>query len=192
MRMILAGERMRQVLRRGGSIALVLLGVVWTLLSRPATALTTAGEGTVPQVGFMAPAFTLTDLDGQNVNLSDHLGKVVVLNFWASWCPPCRAEMPAIQQVYQDFQDQGLVVLAVNVANQDTMTAMLTFLGSFEHTFPILLDENGAVNRLYAVSSLPTTFFIDREGMIRDLVVGGPLTTAGLSARVESLLQEVP
>jgi cytochrome c biogenesis protein CcmG, thiol:disulfide interchange protein DsbE len=183
---------MRQVLRRGGSIALVFLGVVWTVLSRPATALTTAGEDTVPQVGFMAPAFTLTDLDGQNVNLSDLLGKVVVLNFWASWCPPCRAEMPAIQQVYQDYQDQGLVVLAVNVANQDTMTAMRTFLDSFEHTFPILVDENGAVNRLYAVSSLPTTFFIDRDGMIRDLVVGGPLTTAGLSARVEALLQETP
>jgi len=183
---------MRTVLRRILSLALLLLGLGWTVLSRPAAASTTAGRIPAPQVGFLAPAFKLTDLDGQTVNLSDYQGQVVLLNFWASWCPPCRSEMPAIQQVYESYRDQGLAVLAVNASYQDTSAAMQTFLGSFEHSFPILLDENGAVNRLFAVNSLPTTFFIGRDGTIHDLVVGGPLTAAGLSARVEVLLQETP
>ena len=85
-----------------------------------------------------------------------------------------------------------MVVLAINASNQDTPGAMQAFLGSFTHSYPILLDPNGEVGRLYAVYSLPTTFFIGRDGTIRDLVVGGPLTVAGLSNRVEALLQEKP
>jgi thiol-disulfide isomerase/thioredoxin len=143
-------------------------------------------------VGFPAPAFSLTDLSGQTVNLADLRGKVVLLNFWASWCPPCRAEMPAIEQAYQSYRGRGLVVLAVNASYQDTPGGMETFLGSFAHSYLILRDENGTANRLYAVGSLPTTFFIGRDGTIRDMVIGGPLTAAGLSARIEPLLQEAP
>jgi cytochrome c biogenesis protein CcmG, thiol:disulfide interchange protein DsbE len=183
---------MRPLIRRSLYIALLLLGLGWTILSRPAAASTTAGRIPAPQVGFLAPTFTLTNLDGQSVHLSDYQGQVVLLNFWASWCPPCRAEMPAIQQVYQNYRGQGLVVLAINASYQDTPAAMQTLLGSFAHSFPILLDKDSSVNRLYAVNSLPSTFFIDRQGTIRDLVIGGPLTTAGLSARVERLLQEAP
>jgi cytochrome c biogenesis protein CcmG, thiol:disulfide interchange protein DsbE len=183
---------MRPASRRVLYLAIILLGLAWTVLSRPTTRPTTAGQIPAPQVGFLAPAFTLTELTGQTVNVSDYQGQVVLVNFWASWCPPCRAEMPAIQDVYESYQSQGLVVLAIDASSQDAPAAMQTFLGSFTHSYPILLDTNGAVNRLYAVSSLPTTFFIGRDGMIRDLVIGGPLTVAGLSTRIETLLQEVP
>jgi cytochrome c biogenesis protein CcmG, thiol:disulfide interchange protein DsbE len=182
----------RPVTRRILSAGILLLGITWTLLSRPTAGATTAGRIPAPQVGFLAPGLTLTDLNGQSVSLSDHQGQVVLLNFWASWCPPCRAEMPAIQQVYQSYQDQGLVVLAVDATYQDAPASVRTFLGSFEHSFTILRDERAEANRLYAVNSLPTTFFIGRDGVIRDLVVGGPMTLAGLSARVQALLQEAP
>lgn len=183
---------MQQVHRKALYLAIFLIGLAWTVLSRPVAGATTSGQLPAPQVGFAAPAFTLGELDGQTIDLSDTLGKIVILNYWASWCSPCRAEMPAIQQVYQSYQDRGLVVLAINASNQDTPGAMQAFLGSFTHSYPILLDTHGEVGRLYAVYSLPTTFFIGRDGMIRDLVVGGPLTVAGLSNRVEALLQEKP
>jgi cytochrome c biogenesis protein CcmG/thiol:disulfide interchange protein DsbE len=183
---------MRPVSRRILYLAIILLGLAWTVLSRPPAGATTAGQIPAPQVGFLAPSFTLAQLTGQTINLSDYQGQVVLVNFWASWCPPCRAEMPVIQHVYESYQSQGLVVLAIDASNQDAPAAMQTFLGSFTHSYPILLDTNGAVNRLYAVSSLPTTFFIGRDGTIRDLVIGGPLSIAGLSTRVKALLQERP
>jgi cytochrome c biogenesis protein CcmG, thiol:disulfide interchange protein DsbE len=183
---------MQPVNRRGFYLAIFLLGLAWTVYNRPSAGATTAGQIFAPQVGFLAPAFTLTDLHGQTVSLSDYQGQVVLLNFWASWCPPCRAEMPAIQQVYENYRNQGLIVLSINASYQDVPAKMKTFLGSFAYSFPILLDERGAVNQLYAISSLPTTFFIGRDGKVRDLVIGGPLTIAGLSARIEALLQESP
>ena len=183
---------MRPGLRRILYIAFLLLGLIWTVFSRPVAGATTNGRIPAPQVGFLAPAFTLTDLHGQTVSLSDYQGQVVLLNFWASWCPPCRAEMPAIQQVYENYRNRGLIVLSINASYQDVPAKMKTFLESFTYSFPILLDERGAVNQIYAISSLPTTFFIDRDGKVRDLVIGGPLTIAGLSARIEALLQESP
>ena len=178
--------------RRVLYLTIFILGLAWTVLSRPAAGATTSGQIPAPQVGFAAPSFTLTKQNGQTVTISDYRGKVVILNFWASWCPPCRAEMPAIQQVYQSYQERGLDVLAINASNQDTPRAMQDFLGTFAHSYPILLDTNGEVGRLYAVNSLPTTFFIGRDGIIQELVFGGPLTVAGLSNRVEALLQEKP
>jgi cytochrome c biogenesis protein CcmG, thiol:disulfide interchange protein DsbE len=173
-------------------LLIIFLGFVWTVLSRPANGISTDGNASAPQVGFLAPSFELSDIFGQTVHLSDYQGQVVLLNFWASWCPPCRAEMPALQQVYENYRSQGLIVLAINASYQDAVGEMQTFLGTFTHSYPILRDEDGEINKLYEVSSLPTTFFIGRDGNIHDLVVGGPLTLAGLSARVEALLQEAP
>jgi peroxiredoxin len=171
---------------------LFLLGLAWTVFNRPADGSTTEGTIPAPQIGFTAPAFTLPDLSGTEVDLADLQGRVVVLNFWASWCPPCRAEMPAFEQAFRRYEDQGLVVLTVNAAYQDPLDDMQAFLEPLAPSFPILRDTNGAVNRLYAITSLPTTFFIGRDGTIRDLVIGGPLTEAGLAGRIESLLQELP
>lgn len=186
---------MLTVFRRISYLAILLLAIGWTVLSRPsagAAGRTSSERIPAAQVGFAAPSFTLTGLDGQAVRLSDYQGKPVMLNFWASWCRPCRSEMPAIQQTYQAYQSRGLVVLEVNASYQDTPAAMRAFLGSLAYSYPILLDESGEVNRLYGVSALPTTFFISRDGTIQDVVIGGPMTFAGLSTRVQALLQEVP
>ena len=183
---------MRSTPRRLLFSLLFLLAAAWTVFTRPAPGAPVAADMSAPQVGFTAPAFSFQALDGQRENLADLRGRAVVLNFWASWCPPCRAEMPAVQTVYVHYRDRGLVVLAVDAGAQDSPANMQTFLDGFAHSYIILRDESGALNRLYAVGALPTTYFIGRDGKVHDLVIGGPLSEAGLSARVEALLQEVP
>ncbi len=139
-----------------------------------------------PQVGFPAPNFALDDLSGQTVSSADLVGQPFVLNFWATWCPPCRAEMPALQTVGQAFDGRGVRVLAVNQAeDSDQVTAFMRSLGL---SLPVLLDQDAAVSQLYRVRSLPTTFFVDREGVIREIVIGGPLSQALLTSKIESLL----
>jgi peroxiredoxin len=127
----------------------------------------------VPMAGEAAQEFTLPNLDGQAVSLSDYGGSVVVLNFWASWCPPCKAEMPALQQAYDRHKDDGLVVLGINTTFMDDLPAAEDFAAGMELTFPILLDEDGQVSDvLYFVRSLPTSVWIDREGIVRHVQFG--------------------
>lgn len=143
-----------------------------------------------PQVGFLAPEFTLSSLDGEVVSLSDFHGKVVVLNFWASWCPPCKAEMPSFEKVYQAQHYLGVEILAVNRTDQDALPAIRTFSDSYQLSFPILLDEKGEVSRLYRVTAMPTTFFIQPDGIIHSVVIGGPLPEAFILAEVQQMRAE--
>ena len=169
------------------------LGAGWTLLSRvPSTAANSGAQPASPRQGFAAPDFILDLLGGGKVTLSDLRGKPIVVNLWASWCPPCRAEMPAIEKVYQDYKDLGLVVLGVNTTNQDSEADAATFVRQYGLTFPIPLDRDGSVSVRYALRGLPTTFFIDREGIIRSVVVGGPMSEAVIRSNVEDLLKETP
>ncbi|MFH2102486.1 MAG: TlpA disulfide reductase family protein [Chloroflexota bacterium] len=114
-----------------------------------------------PQTRFLAPNFSLPNLDGDLISLSAQRGQVVVINFWATWCPPCRAEMPALQRIYSEYQDRGLIVLAINLTSQDRLNAINPFIQNNNLTFPILLDQEGIVSHLYKVTALPTTFFIN-------------------------------
>ena len=174
-------------------IVVLALGTVWTIFSRlPASATSNAASPASPRQGFAAPDFTLDLLVGGEVTLSDLRGKPVVVNLWASWCPPCRAEMPAIEKVYRDYQDLGLVVLGVNTTNQDSEADAAAFVRQYGLTFPIPLDRDGSVSVRYALRGLPTTFFIDREGIIRSVVVGGPMSEAVIRSKVEDLLKETP
>jgi cytochrome c biogenesis protein CcmG/thiol:disulfide interchange protein DsbE len=132
-----------------------------------------------------APEFTLQTLDGQSVRLSDYRGQVVLLNTWATWCPPCRAEMPDLEAYYRQHGRDGFVVLAVN--NQESPGTVAAFLGEHDFTFPILLDPEGVVIREYGVLGLPTSFFIDRDGTMRG-VWSGQLTPARLKELVDPLL----
>ncbi len=149
---------------------------------------TTGGEFSVPYVGFQAPDISLQSSTGDVIALSDFRGQPVLINFWASWCPPCRAEMPAMEQVYKEYQDQGFVVLAVNATNQDNPSLALSFAEEHNLTFPILLDMEGTASHQYNVQSLPTSFFVDRFGKIQEIVVGGPMAEALLRIRTEQLL----
>lgn len=171
------------------SIFVLSLGVVWIWVSAIPQGNATQEEVFAPQEGFLAPIFTLQTFNGDEFTLSDYRGSPVVINFWTSWCPPCKSEMPTIQKIYDEFSDQGLVVLAVNSTHQDNLGDAITFAQIQKLSFPILLDKDGSASRTYDVRSLPTTFFISRNGRIKEVIVGGPMSEALLRIRVEELLE---
>ena len=120
-----------------------------------------------------APDFTLPDMDGKPHTLHEYRGKVVMLNFWATWCPPCRREMPSMEALHQEFQDKPFVVLAVNEwENTDLVFPWIGQLTRFPG-FPILFDQEGVVAEQYGIQGLPTTVIIDRQGRIVYRAVGG-------------------
>ena len=114
--------------------------------------------------------FTLPLLSGENASLSSYKGKVVILNFWATWCPPCRAEMPSMETLYQRFKNQGLEILAVDLG--ESARTVRQFIQDHNYTFPVMLDSNSRIGSLYGIQSIPTSFIIDREGKIIGRVVG--------------------
>ena len=176
----------------GFTLAFLLLGAGWTWFSRVPASIASAGQIPSPREGFPAPDFTLNTIGGGPATLSAYRGQVVIVNLWASWCGPCRAEMPAIQQVYAANRQRGLAVLAVNGTFQDSAPDAQAFAQNLGLTFPILLDPDGAVSRRYLLRALPSTFFIDRKGVIRTVVLGGPMSVATIQSSVEALLQESP
>ena len=169
---------------------ILLLGLIWIFMSADRSSASTNGLIPAPQKGFLAPDFTLETLDGETVTLSDLRGQVVIVNLWATWCGPCRLEMPAFKKAHEEYKDRGLVILAVNSTSQDSPDAVKAFVAEFELPFTILMDYDGTVARQYKLSALPTTFFIGRDGVIRRVVVGGPLAESTLRAEIESLLAE--
>ncbi len=171
-------------------IGAILFGVIWIGVSRVDSPIGGAGAPPNPQVGFTAPDFTLKDLAGNSLTLSELRGKVVVLNLWASWCPPCRAEMPALNAVYQKYQDQGLVVLGLNTTFQDDETNARSAIRDWGLSFPIAFDRDGTPSRQYRLQAMPSTFFIGRDGVIRDIVFGGPMSEALVVSKIEKLLAE--
>ena len=165
------------------------LGLVWIYLSavRPDAALSV--RTAAPQAGFPAPDFELKSTSGETIKLSDLRGQAVLVNLWATWCPPCREEMQSIEKVYNEYKDQGFVVLAVNMTYQDTPTKIAPFVGERGLTFPILLDETGDMANDYQLRSLPSSYFIGRDGVISEVVIGGPMAEALLRTRVEKILR---
>jgi peroxiredoxin len=143
-----------------------------------------------PRVGAPAPDFSLTGLDQQTVKLGQFHGKVVLLNFWATWCGPCSAEMPNIEQVYQGSSHEDIAILAVN---QGEFAEQVRGYADLYHLhFPILLDDHGKVGNLYRVQALPTTVFVDRSGIIREVHIGGPMSQDFIQAHIQSLLRKSP
>jgi len=117
-----------------------------------------------------APEFSLKALDGKEVALNALRGKVVFLNFWATWCPPCKAEMPSIEMVHKRFKDKGLVVLAVDF--QEDKKSVQRFIKKGGYTFTVLLDPDGAVTGFYKAIYIPITYIIDRNGRIVGRAMG--------------------
>ncbi|MCJ7621960.1 MAG: TlpA family protein disulfide reductase [Anaerolineaceae bacterium] len=162
----------------------------WILLTSLLMPVEAQNLNAAPMSGFFAPDFSVESLDGEIFQLSQYLGKVVILNLWASWCPPCRSEMPAIQAVYDEYKSQGLTVLAVNMTDQDRIENVQEFVLEQKLTFPILLDTDGSIGELYNSQALPTTFFINPEGKIDEVIIGGPMSEGLLISKVTSLLEE--
>ncbi|MGA9533775.1 MAG: TlpA disulfide reductase family protein [Anaerolineales bacterium] len=179
-------DRMRWL---GLTVMVAVLGGLWIWVSAAPAAATTDGRIPSPRQDFLAPEFSLDQLNGTARGLSVLRGQVVIINFWASWCPPCRAEMPDLQQTYEAYQDQGLEILAVNATSQDSEAAARAFAEEYQLSFPILLDRSGLVSNLYQTRALPSTFFIDRQGVIQKVIVGGPMSATTLQTTVEALLQ---
>lgn len=120
--------------------------------------------------GNQARDFTLEALDGTEVSLSDFKGRVVLINFWATWCAPCRAEVPDLQAAYEARQGDGFVVLGVNV--EESRPAVESFVAEFDMTYPVLLDETGDVLKLYRAIGLPMSIVVDQEGLIQARHIG--------------------
>jgi len=144
-----------------------------------------------PGVGDPAPEFSLRTLDGPAARLSDYRGRAVVVNFWASWCAPCEAELPELVSAYHANEARGLSVLAVNLTDQERRTDVLTFVRAAGIPFPVLLDERGRVRERYRLIAVPTTVFIDRTGDVQR-IHPGPLTRKGLEDGVEIILGPPP
>ena len=117
-----------------------------------------------------APDFHLKSLDGQVVSLNDFRGKPVLINFWASWCGPCREEMPYLQQVYDEWTGKGLVLLTIDIG--ETPAAIKKFFAENNLSLPVLLDSDKEVGRVYGITGVPETFLIDKNGIIRKKKIG--------------------
>jgi peroxiredoxin len=166
----------------------VLAGGLWFTLGGE---LPGQGEDVLRE-GRRAPAIELATLEGGTLSLAERRGAVVIVNLWASWCGPCRAEMPALERLYVAERARGLEILAVNSTVQDSPADARAFVEEHGLTFPILLDTNGAVSRAYRLRSLPSTYIIDRRGVIRQIFFGGPLSEETLANAVAPLLAEAP
>ncbi len=119
-----------------------------------------------PEVGRKAPSFRLVDLNGKKVGLSDFEGKVVIIEFWATWCPPCRESMPETEKLFQKYKDKDVVVLGISIDEKGGMERVKAFIQEYNITYPILMDDNGDVGRLYGVMSIPVTYILDKNHSI--------------------------
>lgn len=160
----------------------MLLWLGWQTADQQAASV---GQGLVRQ-GQPAPDFSLPALSGETVRLNDLKGQVVLVNLWATWCPPCKAEMPVIDAFYKAHQAAGFTTLMVNM--QEDGTTVSDFIKANGLSFPVLLDGQGELMNLYGVRGLPATFILDRNGQVR-YIQSGAITEAELEAAVTPLLQ---
>ncbi len=167
-------SRRERLLAIGGALAgLLLIALVWVLTGRNAQ----PGLPPVAETRKPAPAFALPGLHGETVRLNDYRGKVVLVNFWGTWCVPCKEETPALAAVYRKLQDQGLIIIGVDLRNQerpgpDGDADVRDFTERYGVTYPIALDVAGETARAFPIYPLPTSFVVDQNGTIRYIRVG--------------------
>ena len=152
--------------RIGSLIAVALLSLSSCTSTERSGTTTTDGDGRV-EVGYPAPAYATVSLNGDSVSLAAQRGKVVLLNVWATWCHPCRTEIPELRAIHAKYQGQGLELIGVSVDTDGTDDAIRSFMRDFQMTFPIWRDPDERVSTKFLVVGVPATFLIDREGVLR-------------------------
>jgi len=148
-----------------GAILLIILALVLLLTGCPADS-----ESSGARVGEPAPDFQFQNLDGQNISLSDLRGEPVLINFWATWCRPCVLEMPYLQEIYEEWSDAGLILLAINMGESPAQVE--DFMRNYNLSLPVMLDTKRFVAQMYNITGIPTTFFIDKDGIIQEKIIG--------------------
>ena len=175
-----------------GAVAVFIIIALGLLLIQACTPSSQAMQGGQQEaavginVGELAPDFTLTDLEGNSVTLSEYRGKVVFINFWATWCPPCRAEMPDIESLYQEYKDKGLVVIGIDIGEPEATVRQFVQRGGYSWTF--VLDNTGGVAANYNIRAIPTSFFIDREGVIQAVNIGA-MTKRAMEIKLDEAMR---
>lgn len=146
-----------------------------------------------PEIGYPAPDFILSDIEGNPFRLSDLRGKVVFINFWATWCPACRAEMPEIEAVYQEYKDRDVVVIGVDLLVSEILKGydendVRRFVQRGGYNWTFVLDTAGQVSASYKITVIPTSFFLDKEGIIRAVNIG-PMTKRAMEAKLATAMR---
>jgi cytochrome c biogenesis protein CcmG/thiol:disulfide interchange protein DsbE len=175
----------------GGLIGVVIVAIVWIISARLATPeIPAAAETNRP-----APAFNLPRVGGGSLQLNELRGKIVLINFWGTWCAPCIEETPALQSAYMQLKDQGVEFVGINLRHQEAVgaegdNAVAAFAQGFNVTYPIVMDVDGEIARKYQISPIPVSYFLDTEGNIRYVYVG--TLTANEVMQLVKRLQENP
>jgi len=165
--------------RSGFSTTVSLLMLAWLLTVVPV-------QAAMPASGAPAPDFTLRSNGGKNLKLSEHRGEVVMINFWATWCGPCRQEMPELERLYQKYRKAGFVLLGISV--DDKPEAARAMARQLKVSFPVLFDDRKQVSRRYDVDAMPSTLLVDRNGVVRFVHRG---YRSGVEKQYEEKLREL-
>jgi thiol-disulfide isomerase/thioredoxin len=174
--------QLRSLFLIGGGLLILAMAIIF-LARQPADA---TAKLAPPRLGQAMPDLTLNDLSGKPVQLSDFAGQPVLINAWATWCPPCRAEMPLLNQTYLEHKDEGFVVLAVNAGESQTLVNQ--FISQSGFSFPVLLDPDSASLSQLGVFSFPTSILVDRDGKVKKIHVG-IITPEAMQNEIAPLLE---
>jgi thiol-disulfide isomerase/thioredoxin len=172
------------------ALLLILAVVGYNLLSKKVKPEQTSAVSSSQTSKTSAPDFTVQDTNGNNVSLSDFKGKPVVLNFWASWCPPCKAEMPDYEKMYQQYSSKGVVFMMVNMTDgsRETTATAKQFLKDSNYTFPAYLDVKSNAANTYGISSIPDSIFIDKDGNVVNSYEG-MIDAATMKKNIEAIIK---
>jgi len=173
----------------GIAVTITLLSLTWVLLTPVLLPVNRGGsEVTAPHEGFFAPNFTLETPQAETIKLSELRRQPVLVFLWASWCSVCKATMPGLQAVYEDYAQRGFEILAVNLTFQDTLSTAQAYFQSQGFTYPMLIDEDGSVAALYQIHALPTSVLIGPDGKIIDVVIGSGMREGFLRVELNDIL----
>ena len=172
----------------GISLVIITLSLTWTVLTPilfPGVQIVDQPSAAHP--GFMAPDFSLETPEGDLLTLSDYQGRPVLVFLWASWCSVCKATLPGLQTVYEDFSEQGFEILAVNMTTQDTLSSAISYFQDQGYTFPMLIDSNGTVAKDYQMHALPTSILVGPDGVVLEVTIGAGMNGSVLRSRLNQL-----